>query len=1161
MKFKFHLYVQKHQNQTYTVTPIPFYDLATFGPVLEEIKTEMTEAIKERVEGMAAAALQTLEFDTSLTMRKVRVTLRPMDRKKHKKRREQVEILFSLLVRSDEDKQLVVNVPRLGDPPLTFYSFNLDELEETARTEITSWLDDESLESLQQYRHARSEFLDTLEVDAEVKKSKERAGSEFRPFFDRSSDEENFWALKEVGINMTAQASEGVFRRAYHREEEVEAILHILTSARHNSVLVTGPAEAGKTAVIQEVVRRIANKTCDEALHDRQVWLITPDRIIAGAQFVGTWEERINNIVDECRHNRHILYVPDLPGLLEVGRWSKSDANVAMALKPHVATGDVMIIGETSGERLTMGENLGPAFMNLFRRVEVAGLPEEAARSVLSSVARDMERDLNVRVLPDAIQTSLGLSRRFLPYRAFPGKAIRLLEESAADINRLRAQPQAEPTNSLLRRIRTTTVGREDVMQAFSRFSGMPEFIVNDTARMSLGEVENFFHERIIGQEEAVEAMVDLVATVKAGMNDPHKPLGSFLFIGPTGVGKTQMAKTLAAYLFGNEARLIRFDMSEYVDFDGMVRLIGAFDKEGELTRRVREQPFSVVLLDEFEKASPRIYDIFLQVLGEGRLTDAAGKTTFFHNTILVLTSNLGGGSKAFRAPGFVASDGADPKVINQTLKTHYLGEIEQYFRPEFINRLDKIVVFGQLGPEAVRGIARREVNELLLRDGITRRPILVEIDESVIELVLERGYSPEYGARPLKREIDRMIAAPMARSLAQRSSDEQHLLRVTVEEGKLALKIVPIDDAGQHNTVTLSTALDGVSRKQRMDLPQLVEGFALLRRKLGDWSESDMVKEMQREKDNLQASIYSTEFWDNRDDARDNMRRYYFLDRLTRRVRQLQERVEYLEDFAVLVNRERDLSYLSDLARDYEEFYDQVHFLDIELLTARLPHRNQAMMLISPLGQQANPAEKASDVWARRLSEMYLWWAERKGYDRELYLLTPDPDMPGGRSFTHLTAGNFQEVMHRYARYEHTDEIALWFEGSNVFGFLKGERGLHRLLGDSTGSGEELARVQVFALPDGTNVRNWLADYQRIKIEIADGERPQPAQEKLLVIRVYSLDRGEKFVRDQRTGVRLTGIKEIMQKGKIDEFILTYLRSDEAEIGWEDRYPPTFPF
>src|SRR5262249_16694641 len=245
---------------------------------------------------------------------------------------------------------------------------------------------------------------------------------------------------------------------------------------------------------------------------------------------------------------------------------------------------------------------LGPSFMNLFRTIQVEPMIEEETRSVLSNVARDLERELDLRIDPTAIDSSVELSRRFLPYRSFPGKAIRLLEESAADATKTRAvKSDPEPSGRLLRRIASRlTVDRRNVITTFSRHSGLPEFIINDQAKLEMAEVEKFFRERIIGQDQAVSAMINLVATVKAGLNDPHKPLGTFLFIGPTGVGKTEMAKTLASYLFGDPARLIRFDMSEYSSVDSVNRLIGAFNTEGELTKKVREQPFCVVLLDEF---------------------------------------------------------------------------------------------------------------------------------------------------------------------------------------------------------------------------------------------------------------------------------------------------------------------------------------------------------------------------------------------------------------------------------------------------------------------------------------------------------------------------------------------------------------------------------
>ncbi len=533
MKFKFHIFVRKQKNGTYTVVPVSFWNLSAYGPNLIELKKELAEAIKERVEEMPPQELARVEFDSGLTLRRVQVAIRPIDRKKRKKRREQVELVFSLLVKSDEDKQLVVNVPRLGDPPLMFYAYNWAELEETASTEIKTWLDDETLEELQQYHHARSEFLDTLEVDVTIKKAKERAKAERGPFFGRPDpdEDEDFHALKEVGINLSAQVGEQRFRRAYHREDEIEMVLQILMSRRHNSVLVTGPSESGKTAVVHEVVRRILNQDCDVALHEREVWMLTPDRIIAGAQYVGTWEDRINNIVDECRKKRHILYVPDLTGLLEVGRWSKSDMNVGLALKPHIASGEVCIIGEVSAERLTMAQGLGPGFTDLFRRVDILGMSEEETLSMMGNVARDLERELNVRIQPDAMQASVGLSRRFWPYRAFPGKAIRLLEETAADATRLQANPPPATSSRLRRRPFMVRVGRSEVIGAFSRYSGLPEFIVNDEARMTVREVEEFFRARVLGQEEAVQAVVSLMAMVKSGLNDPHKPLGTFMFI------------------------------------------------------------------------------------------------------------------------------------------------------------------------------------------------------------------------------------------------------------------------------------------------------------------------------------------------------------------------------------------------------------------------------------------------------------------------------------------------------------------------------------------------------------------------------------------------------------------------------------------------------
>lgn len=1163
MKFKFHLYVQKHNNRTYTATVLPFYDINGYGTNLAELKTELAETVKERVQEMPATRLHQFEYDTRLYLQKVMVEVRPMDRKKRNRRREKVKINFSLLVHPQDDGQFFVTVPRLGPNGPSFYVYANTELPEQANIELSAWLDNFTLDQLQEYQISRSETLDTLEVEVPLKKAKERRqNSPERPsLFERSNKEESFWALREIGINMTVQATERQFRRAYRRDDLIDRMMQILLHNRNNSILLTGESESGKTAIIQEVVRRIARKDVPENLQNREVWMLSPDRIIAGAQYIGTWEERVTDLVNECRKKQHILYVSDLPGLLEIGRWSKSDNNVAQALKPYISTGEVIIIGESSPERLSMGERLGPDFMNQFRRIDVPAMSEEETLSVLDHVGRDLEREYDVRVDPSALETSTQLARRFLPYRAFPGKSIRLIEEAVSDLLQKQSRQtlaDPEPFSVLQRHSRKQTIRRQDILDTFSRFSGMPEFIINDRTHLDLEQVENYFLERVSGQDHAVSALVNLVAMVKSGLNDPAKPLGTLLFIGPTGVGKTHMAKALASYLFGDEDRLIRFDMSEYSDIDAVARLIGAFNSEGELTKKVRAQPFSVVLLDEFEKASPRIYDIFLQVLGEGRLTDAGGRTTFFHNSIIILTSNLGSSAGSMAGFGF-GKESLSHAEVNAVLVEHYRDQIENYFRAEFVNRLDQVIVFGQLNHVALYQIAARELRQILQRDGITRRNLLVEIDDSVIELVLERGYSPQFGARPLKREIEKIVVGPLARQLAQRSADGHSLLRVGVdhESKQISLKMIPIEQAGV--PVDIASNLNTTDQRLQVDTAELIEGFAILRRKLGDWHESDLFEQMAAQKAALLAASQLPDFWSQGETAQRKLSRFYFLDRITSRLQELLNRAEYLEDLALVINRQRDLRYQVDLGRDFQELQRDVLYLEIEMQTGHLPHRHQTMLLLHNLGDSVDDTQSLPQSWAGTLAKMYLEWAERKGYDREVYLQTANAN-DAEADFTHLNAGNYQEMLKRFDATKNISEIALWMEGSNVFGFLKGERGIHQRRGHELRE-DELAHVRVFAIPDGTNIRQWLKDYQRIKYEIKQGKRPLPPQEKHAIVRLYMLGKaGERFVRDIRTGLRTTRVKDVLEKGQLDEFILALLRQ-EGSVDWEDRFPPTFPF
>ncbi|HZW73088.1 MAG TPA: AAA family ATPase, partial [Caldimonas sp.] len=352
-------------------------------------------------------------------------------------------------------------------------------------------------------------------------------------------------------------------------------------------------------------------------------------------------------------------------------------------------------------------------------------------RFIVAEAAARLAESRSVEIEPEAIDAAVTLTGRFEPYRSFPGKAIRLLEGAVdgrkSDVQRF---------------------DRAQLTAAFASRSGMPLTLLSDSMPLRIADVRTHFETRILGQPEATAALVDVVSVLKAGLNDPQKALGSFFFVGPTGVGKTESAKALAEFLFGSRERLVRFDMGEYTSIDAVQRLIGTAwgTAEGELTRRVREQPFCVVLLDEIEKAHWSVFDALLAAIGEGRMTDAAGRTADFRNAIVIMTSNLGA-SRVRSSPLGFGVDGADASDHER-----YIAEAERFFRPEFFNRIDRVVVFHALSQQTVRQIARRELNRLLVREGIVRRRLLVELDDSVIAIVAESGFHPRYGARPLQR-------------------------------------------------------------------------------------------------------------------------------------------------------------------------------------------------------------------------------------------------------------------------------------------------------------------------------------------------------------------------------------------------------------------------
>ena len=568
-------------------------------------------------------------------------------------------------------------------------------------------------------------------------------------------------ALAEDGRDLVDAARDGELPPADFRDGLTKQVLELLE--RKKSVLLVGPDGVGKTAVIHGVAQEMTRVGGD-------LIELSSTAMMSGTKYLGEWQSKVTAIAKRATDHQTILYFSDVWNLPKTGRTAQSDSNLLDALRPHITGKGLTLLAEASPETLRIMER-NPGFVSLFTKVNVGPLGGDEVKACLDRAAERAGMELDA----DCRRTLIQLTTRFLPARPQPGPALDLLEQARDYQAEKIATGEHEAFGPAL------------IERVFSVYSGLPLFVVSRSATMPAKEIRAWFEERIVGQKEALEAVVEAIALFKAGLHDPDKPIGTFLFVGPTGVGKTEVARALARFLYGSESRLLRFDLSEFKDFHSFEILVGNPKDPGRpasLVDPVRAQPFQVVLLDELEKAHSNVWDLLLSVLDEGRMTPPGGKTVDFRSTILIATSNVGAQSSDKRF-GFTPDTGLSARRHSIT------KALETQFRPEFLNRFQHVTVFHPLSKDQVKQVARWELRRILAREGIAGRNLVVEVTDDALDRVIETGFEPKYGARALKREIQRQLVLPLAMTMMERNVEPGSIVKILAKDGHIRVRVL----------------------------------------------------------------------------------------------------------------------------------------------------------------------------------------------------------------------------------------------------------------------------------------------------------------------------------------------------------------------------------
>ena len=589
-------------------------------------------------------------------------------------------------------------------------------------------------------------------IDKDADNEEEVPQIRIRNVSESTEEETRTSPLEEFGYDITQAAREGRLDPLVGREEEIQRVIQILGRRRKNNPMLVGDPGVGKSAIVEGIAIKIVNGDIPPVLADKRLISLDLGSIVAGTKYRGDFEKRLKNIINEVASSPDvILFIDEFHTIVGAGGASGS-LDAANMLKPALARGDIQCIGATTMDEFRKSVEKDGALDRRFQKIVVEHTDIPHSISILTRLKTNYEKHHNVIYTDGAIEACVRMSERYITDRCLPDKAIDAMDEAGSKV-RLK-NPK-----------KTGHVTAEDVAEIISNMTGIPSGRVAENEGSRLMKMRDILRKRIIGQDEAIDKVVRAIQRNRAGIKDPGKPIGTFLFFGPTGVGKTQLAKSLAEYLFDSENNMIRLDMSEYMEKFNVSRLIGAppgyvgFEEGGQLSERVRRKPYCVVLLDEIEKAHPDVFNLLLQVMDEGRLTDSTGRTISFRNTIVIMTFNVG--SRELDEYGSGVGFNTSSRNVEGNRKSVVEKAVRKAFPPEFINRVDEQVFFSPLGKDDLEKIIDIELKGLKSR--VKEAGFELHVTDAAKRFVAETGYNPSYGARPLKRAVQKFIEDPVS--------------------------------------------------------------------------------------------------------------------------------------------------------------------------------------------------------------------------------------------------------------------------------------------------------------------------------------------------------------------------------------------------------------